>query len=135
MAADDELYDLLRALGVRVVIAELPPDRDGEYEHDARVIRLRPRMARRLHRSVFAHECAHAVFGDVPVADPRQAERNECRADEWAAQHLITVDDYGWAESLHSGHIEAMAVELDVTVTIVLAFRRVLARELTPSRP
>lgn len=128
MATDDDLLAVLTTLGVSVVVTDLPPDRDGEYEHDARTVRLRPRMARRLHRSVLAHECAHAVYGDVVLDDRRQAERQERRADEWAAQHLITLEDYGWAESLHSGHVEAMAVELDVTVTLVQAFQRVLTR-------
>ncbi|QLD10857.1 ImmA/IrrE family metallo-endopeptidase [Microbacterium oleivorans] len=133
MATDDDLIEVLTGLGVSVVVTDLPPDRDGEYEHDARIVRLRPRMARRLHRSVLAHECAHAVHGDVVVADARLAERQERRADEWAAERLITLDDYGWAETLHSGHVEAMAVELDVTVTLVEAFRRVLARRLAPA--
>ena len=133
MATDEELLELMAALGVRVELCDLPPDRDGEYEHASRIIRLRPRMARRLHRSVLAHECAHAVFEDVVVPDARQAERQETRADEWAAQQLIALDDYGWAETLHSGHVEAMAVELDVTVTLVRAFRRILARSLPVS--
>lgn len=135
MVTDDDLLEALTTLGVSVEVTDLPPDRDGEYEHDARVVRLRPRMARRLHRSVLAHECAHAVFGDVVLDDRRQAERQERRADEWAAQHLITLEDYGWAETLHSGHVEAMAVELDVTVTIVEAYRRVLARRLERALP
>jgi len=135
MVTDDDLLEALTTLGVSVEVTDLPSDRDGEYEHDARVVRLRPRMARRLHRSVLAHECAHAVFGDVVLDDRRQAERQERRADEWAAQHLITLEDYGWAETLHSGHVEAMAVELDVTVTIVEAYRRVLARRLERALP
>lgn len=135
MATDDDLLDVLTALGVRVVVADLPPDRDGEYEHATRTIRLRPRMARRLHRSVLAHECAHAVYGDVPVDDRRYAERQEARADEWAARALITVEGYRWAETLHAGHVEAMAVELDVTVGLVRAYQRGLARQSTGSAP
>lgn len=130
MATDDELLELMAALRVRVEFCELPSDRDGEYEHANRIIRLRPRMARRLYRSVLAHECAHAVFEDVVVPDARLAERQETRADEWAAQRLISRDAYSAAEALHSGHVEAMAVELDVTVTLVRAFRRILARTL-----
>lgn len=129
MATDDDLLDVLTALGVRVLVADLPPDRDGEYEHGSRTIRLRPRMARRLHRSVLAHECGHAVYGDVPVDDRRYAERQEARADEWAARALISVEAYRWAETLHSGHVEAMAVELDVTVGLVRAYQRLLARQ------
>ncbi|SDQ87689.1 ImmA/IrrE family metallo-endopeptidase [Microbacterium sp. cf332] len=125
---DDELLSTLDLLGVRLIFADLPPDRDGEYRHDVRLVRLRPGMARRLHRSVLAHECAHAVHGDVPLSDPHHAERQESRADEWAAQMLIPVDDYARAEALHAGHVEAMAVELDVTVDLVQAFQRILRR-------
>jgi hypothetical protein len=123
---DDELLDTLDLLGVRVTIVDLPPDRDGEYEHGLRIVRLRPGMARRLHRSVLAHECAHAVYGDVPLRDPHHAERQETRADEWAARTLVSVDDYARAESIHDGHVDAMALELDVTVDLIRAFQRTL---------
>lgn len=123
---DDELLDTLDLLGVRLIVTDLPSDRDGEYEHDLRVIRLRPGMARRLHRSVLAHECAHAVHRDVPLRDPHHIERQESRADEWAARALISVDDYARAETIHGGHVQAMAVELDVTVDLVRAFQRTL---------
>ncbi|POX66558.1 ImmA/IrrE family metallo-endopeptidase [Microbacterium sp. Ru50] len=122
---DDELLDTLDLLGVRVTIVDLPPDR-GEYEHGLRIVRLRPGMARRLHRSVLAHECAHAVYGDVPLRDPHHAERQETRADEWAARTLVSVDDYARAESIHDGHVDAMALELDVTVDLIRAFQRTL---------
>ncbi|MDQ1206172.1 ImmA/IrrE family metallo-endopeptidase [Microbacterium sp. SORGH_AS_0862] len=126
---DEHILETLEILRVRVrVVDDLPDDRDGEYLHRRRIIRLRAGMARRLHRSVLAHECAHAVFADEPTMfGPRNALQ-ERRADEWAALRLIDIDDYKLAERMHDGHAEAIAVDLDVTVDIVDAFRRILQR-------
>jgi len=122
------LYSALEAMGVRVEHAELPPDRDGEYLHSRRLIRLQEGMPLRLLRSVLAHECAHAVFEDVPSKFGPVNAKQERRADEWAALRLIEVDEYRRAESLHHGHVEAMAVELNVIVDLVEAFQRILLR-------
>lgn len=124
MIPDQFIYDTIHALGVRVVDAELSADRDGEYLHRKRLIRLQPGMASRLHRSVLAHECAHAVFADVPSKFGPVNAKQERRADEWAALLLIDLPGYMRAEIIHDGHEEGMAVELDVTVDLVQAFRR-----------
>lgn len=85
-------------------------------------------MASRLHRSVLAHETAHAVFADVPSLYGPVNAKQERRADEWAALRLIDIDEYKRAESVHHGHAEAIAVELNVDIDIVDAFRRILSR-------
>lgn len=126
--SDARLDETVRALGVRVELVDLPGDRDGEYRHVERLIRLQRGMPRRLHRSVLAHECAHAVHGDEPSCDAVMSARQERRADEWAARLLIDVEAYAAAETLHAGHLEAMAVELDVTVDLVHAFRGLVER-------
>lgn len=128
MTTDTHIHDALHALGVRVRYVDLPHDRDGEYIHKRRLIRLRRGMSHRLHRSVLAHEAAHAVFADVPSKFGPVNGKQERRADEWAALRLIDIDDYKAAEELHQGHVEAIAVELDVIVDLVEAFQRVLCR-------
>lgn len=125
---DQHIYDALDALDVQVKYAELPADRDGEYIHRRRLIRLQRGMAQRLHRSVLAHETAHAVFADVPSRFGPVNGKQERRADEWAALRLIDIDEYKHAEAIHHGHVEAMAVELNVTVDLVEAFQRILVR-------
>lgn len=125
---DRWIRETLDALGVRVRYTDLPDDRDGEYLHHRRLIRLQHGMPRRLHRSVLAHECAHAVFADQPSQFGPVSAKQERRADEWAALRLIDVDDYKLAEQLHAGHIDAIALELDVTADLVEAFQRVLTR-------
>ncbi len=124
----DMIWGMLEAMGIAVEYADLPPDRDGEYLHDRKLIRLQRDMATRLHRSVLAHECAHAVFADVPSMFGPVNRKQERRADEWAALRLIEVHDYKRAEAIHHGHPEALAVELGVTVDLIEAYQRILLR-------
>lgn len=121
------LMDMADALGVTVEYADLT-DRNGEYRHDLKRIRLRRGMTLRLERSVLAHELAHAVFEDVPSRFGPVNAKQERRADEWAALRLITPHDYRTAESHWDGHAAAMAYDLGVTTKVVAAFQRVLAR-------
>jgi hypothetical protein len=123
---DDYIAHTLEVLGVRIRYAELPEDRDGEYIHRRRLIRLQHGMPARLRRSVLAHECAHAVFEDVPSMFGPVNAKQERRAEEWAALRLLTLTSYKRAEIIHEGHAEAMAVELHVTVDIVEAYRGML---------
>lgn len=125
---DGHIQEQLDMLGVRVRYAHLPDDRDGEYLHHRRMIRLQHGMPRRLHRSVVAHECAHAVFADQPSMFGPANAKMERRADEWAALRLIDVDDYKLAEQIHEGSVDAIALELDVTADLVDAFQRILTR-------
>lgn len=125
---DAHLLELAAQAGVRIKYTSLPEDRDGEYNHSRRLIRLRSGMNARLHRSVLAHELAHAVFGDVPSRFGPVAAKQERRAEEWAALRLIHHDDYRYAETVHHGHAGAMAVDLGVMRSIVEAFQRVLLR-------
>ena len=123
-----ELYNMLDALGVRVEFAELPGDRDGEYRHEERLIRIQHDLLLRRYVSTLAHECCHAVFGDTPTMFGPVNAKQERRADEWAAMRLIDPHDYRVEEARHEGHLEAMAIALHVTTDIVEAFRRVLLR-------
>ena len=88
----ERIWGMLDAMGIDVEYTDLPNGRDGEYLHDRKLIRLRCDMSSRLHRSVLAHECAHAVFADVPSMFGPVNAKQERRADEWAALRLITVD-------------------------------------------
>lgn len=128
MSIDSQLEDFAAMLGVRIEYAALPPDRDGEYRHRYRTIRLRRGMPSRLHRSVLAHELCHAAFQDVPSKFGPVNAKQERRAEEWAAMRLIDHDAYIAAESLHDGHVGAMAVDLGVVRSIVEAYQRVLSR-------
>lgn len=122
------LTDLAEQAGVTIEYARLREDRDGEYHHDRKLIRLRHGMSARLHRSVLAHELAHAAFGDVPSQFGPVHAKQERRAEEWAGLRLIDHDDYRHLEAIHYGHAGAMAVDLGVMRSIVEAYQRVLQR-------
>ncbi len=126
---DAQLLDFAAALGVSIEYTEhLRDDRDGEYIHRRNLIRLRPAMHARKHRCVFAHELAHAVFGDTHSRFGPVSAKQERRAEEWAALRLISAHDYRRAEQIHHGHVGAMALELDVMVSIVKTFQNLLLR-------
>lgn len=126
---DLNLDDIATAIEVRIEYTDdLPEDRDGEYDHANRTIRLRRRMSSRHHRSVLAHELGHAVFQDVPSHFGPVNAKQERRAEEWAALRLIALDDYRRLEIIHRGHAGAMAVDLGVMRSTVLAYRALLER-------
>lgn len=128
MHRDRMLVDMLTSLEVSVEYVQLGDDRDGEYIHQLRTIRLRPGMTERLHRSVLAHETAHAVFADEPSMFGPVNRKQERRADEWAALRLVDHDAYKRAELIHHGHAGAIAHELGVVRSIVEAYQRILLR-------
>lgn len=126
--ADRLLLDYAANIGVTIEYTRLPADRDGVYDHDARRIRLRRGMSARHHRSVLAHELGHAAFGDMPTRFGPVHAKQERRAEEWAALRLIDLDDYRHLEAVHAGHPGAIAVDLDVMRSTVIAFQGLLER-------
>ena len=105
-------------------------NRNGEYRHDLKRIRLRAGMTARLARWTLAHELGHAVFGDEPSTYGPLNARQERRASEWAAMRLITLERYQEVEELREGHVASMAHDLGVVSEAIHAYQRVLMREL-----
>lgn len=125
---DTYLLQLVDQARLTIEYTKLPDDRDGEYLCDEAKIFLRPGMHARLHRSVLAHELAHAAFGDRPTYFGPVHAKQERRAEQWASLRLIDVDAYRHAEDLHGGHLGAIAVELGVMRRTVVAYQEVLLR-------
>lgn len=126
---DAQLNDLALMMGVTIEYTrELPPDRDGDYAHATRHIRIREGLHARHTRSVLAHELGHAAFGHVPSRFGPVNAKQERAAEEWAALRLIPLDAYRAAEAAHDGHAGAMALTLGVMRSKVLAFRSLLSR-------
>lgn len=126
--ADRYLIDLADQAGLTIEYTRLSDGRDGEYVHARKLIRLRPGMSARLHRSVLAHELAHAAFDDTPSQFGPVHAKQERRAEEWAALRLINLDEYRHLEDIHHGHAGAIAVDLGVMRSIVLAYQGMLER-------
>lgn len=125
---DQLLLDYAFDLGVTIEYAPLRQDRDGQYTHARKTIRLREGMHARQHRSVLAHEIAHAIFGDTPSKHGPVNAKQEARADMWAARFLIDTEAYAAAEAHCEGHAGAMALELGVMRSVVDVYRARLLR-------
>lgn len=124
-----DLYRLAASLGINIEYADLRHlDRDGDSNIDTRTIRLQHGMLQRLERCVLAHEIAHIIRGDRRTMFGYYDDKDERRADEWAAHHLIDMTEYRIAEAKFGNNIEAIAQELNVMDWIVEAFERTLTR-------
>lgn len=122
-----DLFDFAHALEVSIEWAPLK-NRNGEYRHDRRRIRLREGMTDRLIRWTLAHELGHAVFGDEPSKFGPANARMERRASEWAALRLINLDAYREAELLRDGHLASMAHDLGVAKECIDVYHSLLLR-------
>lgn len=121
-------YDTIEAMGYRVEFGEMPSDRDGETIHERKLVRIQWNLSPRPYRATVGHECAHVVFQDRPSRFGPVHAKQERRADEWAAMRLVSIDEYRDAEHRYDGNVEAMAIDLNVTVDIIEALQRVLLR-------
>ena len=122
-----DLDHLAELLGVHVIETDgLHAGVNGLYLHHRRMIFLRQDLDRFTRRATLAHELAHAFHGDEAFGDPRL----ERRANQWAAQLLISEDEYRAAETLHGAHVGDIAHELGVTPDVVNTWRDIHERTL-----
>lgn len=122
-----DLDKIAELFGVQVIETDgLDPRWNGMYRHQKRIIYLRKGLDPWKKRSIFAHELAHAFYRDEAHGDPR----TEKRANQWAAQLLISKDEYRAAELLHGPHPGAIAHELGVTPDVVNTWRDIYVRAL-----
>lgn len=98
----------------------------GLYVPDHSLIILRPRMRATTERCVLAHEIGHHLHGDRPRED-LWSERQERRADEYAARQLIDRKRLREA-ALLSPDPGQWALELGVTGDILTAYLARYAR-------
>lgn len=117
-----DLDKIAELFGVQAIETyDLHPKWDGMYLHGRRLIILRKGLDPWKRRSIFAHELAHAFYRDETHGDTRA----EKRANQWAAQLLISKDEYRAAELLHGPHPGAIAHELGVTPDVVDTWRAI----------
>lgn len=115
----DTVLDEAAELGVSVQWVELPRGRRGAYAHAARTILLSAALSETMAVPVLMHEIEHARRGD----DGPQPTWVEERINATVAARMIGECDYAAAEDLAGGHAGGMAVELDVPVWVVEAYR------------
>lgn len=108
-----ELHLLAESMGVQLRRHTGGPP--GWYDHRRRIISTRRGQSINQYRSVLAHELGHAAHGDTPTGNGHYDQRQERRADEYAARLLISPVEFEAAATWHHGHLPAIADELEVT--------------------
>ena len=108
----NRLDTLAETLGVHITYHRA--GQPGWYNHHRKQISLRHGMSTPQENSVLAHELGHAVHGDTG-----HGTRQENRADQFAANLLISEDDCRLAEILYGPHPGAIAQGLGVTIHLV----------------
>lgn len=108
-----ELHLLAESMGVQLRRHTGGPP--GWYDHHRRIISTRRGQSIGQYKSVLAHELGHAHHGDTPTGNGHYDQRQERRADEYAARLLISPIEFEAAATWHHGHLPAIADELEVT--------------------
>lgn len=116
-----DLARLAERLGVRLVRHNGGPK--GYYRHSARTISTRRGLSIAEYRSTLAHELGHAAHGDEPTGNGHYDQRQECRADRYAARLLIGPHDlHTWCQFYGPCNPAAIAHELEVTTHLLTVY-------------
>lgn len=108
-----DLHRLAESLQVRIVRHDSGPP--GWYDHKRRIISTRRGQSIAQYRCVLAHELGHAAHGDAPTGNGHFDQRQEHRADAYAARLLISPVEFEAAALWHQDHLPVIADELEVT--------------------
>ncbi|MHB2253174.1 ImmA/IrrE family metallo-endopeptidase, partial [Corynebacterium aurimucosum] len=121
-----QLHLLAESMGVQLQRHTGGPP--GWYDHKRRIISTRRGQSISQYRSVLAHELGHAAHGDTPTGNGHYDQRQERRADEYAARLLISPVEFEAAAAWHQGHLPAIADELEVTKHILKTWKSIHER-------
>ena len=122
---DATLTSWSKTLGVRVEERRLAGDRCGIYYDPLRLIIIDERLAGFQRRCTLCHELIHARHHD-PGCGSQYGVKCERRCRRETALALISPVDYGMAEEIYEGAAWPMAVELGVTVQVLMDYRQLL---------
>ncbi|WKE50373.1 ImmA/IrrE family metallo-endopeptidase [Corynebacterium tuberculostearicum] len=122
-----ELHLLAESMGVQ--LRRHTGGCPGWYDHHRRIISTRRGQSIAQYKSVLAHELGHAAHRDTPTGNGHYDQRQERRADEYAAQLLINPHDFEAAAIWHHGHLPAIADELEVTQHILKTWQTLHERQ------
>ena len=102
------------------------------YHHPTRTISTRRGLSIATYKSSLAHELAHATYRDEPTGNGHYDQRQELRADRWAARALIDPDMFEDAYRWHAGCMQSIADELEITHHLLDVWRDTQERK-TPA--
>lgn len=122
-----DLHRLAESMGV--TLRRHNGGKKGWYDHATRTISTRRGMSIQQYRSVLAHELGHAHHGDTPTGNGHYDQRQERRADEYAARLLISPVEFEAAAAWHHGHLPAIADELEVTKHLLKTWQSLYERQ------
>ncbi|OFP68075.1 hypothetical protein HMPREF2978_00010 [Corynebacterium sp. HMSC074C01] len=122
-----ELHLLAESMGVQLQRHTGGPP--GWYDHQRRIISTRRGQSIGQYKSVLAHELGHAHYGDIPTGNGYYDQRQERRADEYAARLLISPVEFEAAAAWHHGHLPAIADELEVTKHLLKTWQSLHERQ------
>lgn len=117
MTSIHELHDMAELLGVH--LRHHDGDPKGWYSPSLRTISTKRGMAVWDYKSTLAHELAHAVYGDEKTDHGHFDQRQETRADRFAAKLLINPHQLHDVALWHRNDLHALAIDLEVTPTLL----------------
>ena len=112
-------------MGLAVESTDLPRDICGLYDDRHGLILLADWLNQRQRRCTLCHELIHARYHD-PGCGSQYGIKCERRCRRETALALISLVDYGMAEEIYEGAAWPMAVELGVTVQVLMDYRQLL---------
>ena len=121
-----DLQRIAEAIGVTLLHHDGGPK--GWYDSYTHCVSTRRGLSIQQYRSTLAHELCHAIHRDQPTGNGHYDQRQERRADTYAARLLIDPKAFRDAYAWHGPHIPAIADELEVTQHILNHWL-----EITPS--
>lgn len=113
MTSIHDLHDMACIMGVELRHHHGLPK--GWYSPSLRVISTMRDMAVWDYKSTLAHELGHAVYNDQKTGHADFDQRQEDRADRFAAKLLINEDELKHLAPWHGTDYHSLAIDLEVT--------------------
>lgn len=105
---------------------ELPENVNGVYDEQTRIIIIDPRLNERQKRCTLTHELFHWIHGDT-CRQSQYGDKAETHVRKETAILLVNPFEYIQSERVYEGELFLMAVDLNVTVSVLEDYRLTLA--------
>ena len=122
MTSIHDLHDMAHIMGVELRHHNGLPK--GWYSPSLRVISTMRGMTVWDYKSTLAHELGHAVYNDQKTGHDDFDQRQEDRADRFAAKLLINDDELKHLAPWHGTDYHSLAIDLEVTPRLLNVYIR-----------
>ncbi|WP_426707586.1 ImmA/IrrE family metallo-endopeptidase [Corynebacterium auriscanis] len=120
MTSIHDLHDMAYIMGVNLQHHHGLPK--GWYSPSLRTISTMYDMAVWDYKSTLAHELGHAVYNDQKTGRGDFDQRQEDRADRFAAKLLINDDELKHLALWHRHDLHSLAIDLEVTPRLLKVY-------------